>query len=52
MACNHVLIGDKNGVHCDKCGMVMTAKEYLESRKKPAEAKKTTRRTAKKEVQK
>ena len=41
--CSHVFMGKSDGVHCLKCGMRMTAKEYCKflhpETKTPAEEK-------------
>lgn len=42
--CNHIFIGRDDGVHCTKCGLRLSVKEYAEYLNKD---KKPKRRTGK-----
>ena len=46
--CNHVFIGRSDGVHCTKCGLRMSASDYVKYLNSDKQEEKPNRQTRKK----
>ena len=42
--CNHIFTGRSDGVHCQKCGLRLSVKEYAEYLNKEKKPKRRTRK--------
>ena len=47
--CDHVFVGNREGVRCEKCGLQMTATEYATYLQPESKEEKPKRQTKKKE---
>lgn len=47
--CDHVFVGNREGVRCEKCGLQMTAAEYATYLQPESKEEKPKRQTKKKE---